>query len=80
MKLTDYYRGQRQKYKSTAWLEAKVYKLVEILDEQRQATKENVQRRQARTDAEREEEGDDNVSGKNHISYIMYLCLPGLFV
>jgi len=55
-------QGQRQKYKSTAWLEAKVYKLVEILDEQRQATKENVQRRQARTDAEREEEGDDNVS------------------
>jgi len=55
-------QGQRQKYKSTAWLEAQVYKLVEILDEQRQATKENVQRRQARTDAEREEEGDDNAS------------------
>ena len=41
-------------------LEACVYQLAEKLSEHRAATIENVQRRQARTLAEREEEGDSD--------------------
>ena len=39
----------------------KVYRLSEILSEQRAGTKENVERKQARTETEREE-SDDEVS------------------
>ncbi|XP_076373723.1 splicing factor 3a subunit 3 noi [Tachypleus tridentatus] len=48
-----------EKQKEIAILEAQVYRLVEILSEQRQATKENVQRKQARTFGEREESDDE---------------------
>ncbi|XP_057365401.1 splicing factor 3A subunit 3-like [Daphnia carinata] len=48
-----------EKHKKIALLEAQVYKLVEILSEPRHATKENVERKQARTDGEREEEEED---------------------
>lgn len=41
-------------------LEACVYQLAEILNDHRAATIENVQRRQARTLAEREEEEDSD--------------------
>ncbi|XP_054160951.1 splicing factor 3A subunit 3-like [Oppia nitens] len=47
--------------KELALLEAQVYRLSEILSEQRQATKENVQRKQARTAGERQE-SDEEVS------------------
>ncbi|CAG2164329.1 unnamed protein product [Oppiella nova] len=50
-----------ERQKETAILEAQVYKLSEILSEQRQATKENVQRKQARTAGERQE-SDEEVS------------------
>nr|CAB3266000.1 splicing factor 3A subunit 3 [Phallusia mammillata] len=48
--------------KDIAFLEAQVYHLMELLSEQRQATRENVQRRQARTENEREDEGEEVVS------------------
>merc|ERR1712191_37789 len=51
-----------EKHKRIALLEAQVYKLVELLSEQRASTKENVERKQARTDGEREEEDDDDVA------------------
>ncbi len=41
----------------------KVYKLVEILGEERQATRENVERKQARTSDELEEDDDADVAG-----------------
>jgi splicing factor 3A subunit 3 len=41
--------------------QAQIYRLTEILSEQRQSTKENVQRKQARTAGEREE-SDEEVS------------------
>jgi len=50
-----------EKHKRIALLEAQVYKLVELLSEQRASTKENVERKQARTDGEREEEEEDVV-------------------
>ena len=43
-------------------MEAQVYRLAEILGEQRQATKDNVQRKQARTGDERDESDDENIS------------------
>lgn len=58
--------------KEMAWLEAEIYALTELVKEQRMATKENVQRKQARGDGERndsdveasdsetEDEDDDN--------------------
>ena len=50
-----------EKQREIAALEAQVYRLTEILSEQRQATKENVQRKQARTAGERED-SDEEVS------------------
>jgi len=44
-----------ERLKEIAALEAQAYRLVEILSEQRQATKDNVQRKQARTEGERED-------------------------
>jgi splicing factor 3A subunit 3 len=38
-----------------------IHRLIEILSEPRHATKENVERKQARTDGEREEEEEDVV-------------------
>lgn len=46
---------ESERSKETAALEAQAYRLVEILSEQRQATKDNVQRKQARTEGERED-------------------------
>uniref|UniRef100_T1J1H1 Matrin-type domain-containing protein n=1 Tax=Strigamia maritima TaxID=126957 RepID=T1J1H1_STRMM len=46
---------EAERQKEVAFLEAQMYRLIEILSEQRQATKENVQRKQARTDGERED-------------------------
>jgi len=39
-----------------------VYRLAELLGEQRAATRDNVQRKQARTDGEREESDDEHIS------------------
>lgn len=51
-----------ERQKEIANLEAQVYRLAEILGEQRQATKDNVQRKQARTGDERDESDDENIS------------------
>ncbi|XP_054717841.1 splicing factor 3A subunit 3-like [Uloborus diversus] len=48
-----------ERQKETAILEAQLYRFVEIVSEQRQATKENVQRKQARTVGEREESDNE---------------------
>ena len=48
-----------EKQKEIAILEAQAYCLSEILSEQRQATKENVQRKQARIAGEREESEEE---------------------
>lgn len=57
-------RKDVEKQKELAWLETQVIKLVEVLDEVRRATAENVQRKQARTAGEREE-SDEEVSGND---------------
>ncbi|KPM11809.1 splicing factor 3A subunit 3-like protein [Sarcoptes scabiei] len=48
-----------ERQKEIAFMEVLIYKYLDILDEQRQATKENVQRKQARTAGEREESDDE---------------------
>ncbi|XP_050293510.1 splicing factor 3A subunit 3 [Anthonomus grandis grandis] len=57
------------RHKELACLEAQVYKLSELVSEQRAATKENVQRKQARTDGERDnsenEESEDESADEN---------------
>ncbi|KAL0268427.1 UNVERIFIED_CONTAM: hypothetical protein PYX00_010380 [Menopon gallinae] len=45
----------QERQKAIAALEAQVYKLADMLSEQRAATKENVQRKQARTECERDD-------------------------
>jgi len=49
---------ESEKQKEIAELEARVYHLSELLSEQRAATRDNVQRKQARTDGERDEDDD----------------------
>ncbi len=51
-----------EKHKEIARIEAKVYRFSEILSEQRTSSVENVQRKQARTGDERDEEDDDVIS------------------
>lgn len=43
------------RHREIAYLESQVYRLADIVSEQRSATKENVQRKQARTEGERED-------------------------
>lgn len=45
--------------KELSMLEARIHRLLEILDEQKRGTEENVQRKQARTAGEREESEDE---------------------
>lgn len=51
-----------EKHKEIAKIEAKIYRLTEILGPNRNATIENVQRKQARTGEERELDEDDIVN------------------
>ncbi|XP_053207953.1 splicing factor 3A subunit 3-like [Panonychus citri] len=51
---------EMEKRKGIAFLEAQIYNFSEILSEQRHATKENVQRKQARTVGEREASDEDD--------------------
>ncbi|KAG7176412.1 Splicing factor 3A subunit 3-like, partial [Homarus americanus] len=53
---------ETEKIRELAMLEAQVYRLTETLSEQRMATKENVQRKQARRDGEEEEEEEASAS------------------
>lgn len=46
---------QQERQKEIAALEAQIYKFAELVSEQRLATKENVQRKQARTEGERDD-------------------------
>ena len=60
MYILFYRESERQK--DIATLEAQVYRLTELLSEQRAATRENVQRKQARTGEEREESDEEHIS------------------
>ena len=51
-----------------ALLEAQVYRLAELLSEQRAATRENVQRKQAQTGEEREEDEEENYPAESDSS------------
>ncbi|KAK6187943.1 hypothetical protein SNE40_005860 [Patella caerulea] len=51
-----------EKQRDLAALEAQAYRMTELLGEQRASTRDNVQRKQARTDAEREDSDDENMS------------------
>lgn len=48
-----------ERQKEIANLEGQVYRFAELLSEQRSATRDNVQRKQARTGEEREESDDE---------------------
>lgn len=48
-----------ERCKDLSMLEARIFRLLEILNEQRKGTEENVQRKQARTAGEREESEDE---------------------
>ncbi|KAL5011168.1 hypothetical protein ScPMuIL_013473 [Solemya velum] len=50
-----------ERQKEIGSLEGQVYRFVEIVSEQRAATRENVQRKQARTGEERDESDDENI-------------------
>ena len=51
-----------ERQKEIAALEGQLYRMSEILGEQRAATRDNVQRKQARTGEEREESDDEHIS------------------
>ena len=53
-------RQEPKRQKEVALLEAEVYRLAELLLEQRSATRDNVQRKQAQTGEEREDDGEEN--------------------
>jgi len=54
-----------KKQREIAGLESQIYRIVEIVGEERQATRENVERKQARTSDELEEEDDENAMGED---------------
>jgi len=55
--------GGETRHRELAFLEAQVYRFVEMLSEQRAATRENVTRKQARRDGERDESDDEEMLG-----------------
>ena len=61
-------RREAEKQKEMALLEAQVYRLAELLSEQRTATRENVQRKQAQTGEEREEDEEENYPAESDSS------------
>lgn len=56
------YCRDSERQREIAALEAQVYRFAEILSEQRAATRDNVQRKQARTGEEREESDEEEFS------------------
>jgi len=50
---------EKSNKKEIAYIEAQIYRLIEILGEQREMTRDNVERKQARTEDERIEDEDD---------------------
>lgn len=58
-------KRDNERQKEIASLEAQTYWFAEILSEQRAATRENVQRKQARTGEEREESDDEHFSDED---------------
>ena len=60
--------------KKVAEMEAQIYRLIEILGEQREMTRDNVERKQARTEDERIEDEDDEFIEEEEEG-ILYLTL-----
>ena len=60
------HRRELERQREIAGLEAQVYRLAELLGEQRAATRDNVQRKQART-GEGKREGGCSVKRLHHI-------------
>lgn len=55
-----------QKQKEMALLEAHIYRIADLLAEQKAATKENIERRQARTPGEEEDEEQEEAAESDH--------------
>ncbi|XP_072037307.1 splicing factor 3A subunit 3-like [Amphiura filiformis] len=55
-------KDNSERQKDIGFLESQVYFFSELLGEQRLATRENIQRKQARTDAEREDDEEEHFS------------------
>ena len=51
--------GEKDNKRDIATIESQIYRLIEILGEQREMTRDNVERKQARTEEERVEDEDD---------------------
>lgn len=58
-----YFCRDTERQKEIANLEAQVYRFAEVLSEQRASTRDNVQRKQARTGEEREDSDDEHFEG-----------------
>ena len=66
-----------------AEIEAQIYRLIEILGEQREMTRDNVERKQARTEDERIEDEDDEFVEEEEegiylkllFKYFYYYCI-----
>ena len=57
--------------KKMAEIEAQIYRLIEILGEQREMTRDNVERKQARTEDERIEDEDDEFVEEEEAGLLM---------
>ena len=60
--------------KKMAEIEAQIYRLIEILGEQREMTRDNVERKQARTEDERIEDEDDEFVEEEEAGLLMIVC------
>ena len=61
--------------KEIAVLEAQIYRLIEILGEQREMTRDNVERKQARTEDERiEDEDDEFIEEEEEGRFLSKIC------
>lgn len=58
-------KAQTSKNREIAAIEAQIFRLAELLSEQRSATKENIQRKQARGEGEREDSDGDQSDSEN---------------
>ena len=65
-----------EKNREIAAMEAQVYRFAEILSEQRAATKENVERKQARTELEREDSDEDESGEIFYRNFLFGLLFP----
>ena len=63
-----------------AEIEAQIYRLIEILGEQREMTRDNVERKQARTEDERIEDEDDEFVEEEEEGFYLKLLFKYLII